>query len=110
MTRMHVDEIEIDDALVRRLLTEQFPEWSELSLSRVEPAGTDNAIFRLGDEMSVRLARRKGPTEAGGKELEWLPRLAPLLPLRIPIPVVQGARPTSTHGSGTSTRGSRARR
>jgi aminoglycoside phosphotransferase (APT) family kinase protein len=96
MARMHVDEIEIDQALVRRLLAEQFPEWADRPLSRVEPAGTDNAIFRLGDELSLRLARREGPTEPGGKEVEWLPRLAPLLPLEIPVPVAQG-RPTGEY-------------
>ena len=65
---MHVYELEIDEALVRRLLAEQFPEWAEWPLMRVEPAGTDNAIFRLGDELSLRLARRKGPTQPGGKD------------------------------------------
>jgi aminoglycoside phosphotransferase (APT) family kinase protein len=90
MARMHVDELAIDEALVRRLLQEQFPEWADLPLHRIEPAGTVNAIFRLGDELSVRLARRKGPTEPGGKEVEWLPRLAPLLPVQIPVPVAQG--------------------
>jgi aminoglycoside phosphotransferase (APT) family kinase protein len=94
--RMHADELEIDDALVRRLLHEQFPQWSELPLSRVEPAGTDNAIFRLGDELALRLARREGPTEPGGKEIDWLPKLAPLLPLEIPSPVTQG-RPTDEY-------------
>ena len=89
--KMHADELEIDDALVRRLLVQQFPEWSELALRRIEPAGTDNAIFRLGDDLSIRLARREGPTEPGGKELGWLPRLAPLLPLEIPVPVAQGS-------------------
>jgi hypothetical protein len=33
----------------------------------------------------VRLARRKGPTRPGGKEFDWLPTLAPLLPLEIPV-------------------------
>jgi hypothetical protein len=56
MARMHVDELEIDEMLVRRLLAGQFPEWSDLPLSRVEPVGTVNAIFRLGDELSLRLA------------------------------------------------------
>jgi aminoglycoside phosphotransferase (APT) family kinase protein len=90
MSRMHIDELEIEEALVRRLLVEQFPEWSELPLSRVEPAGTVNAIFRLGDGLSLRLARRKGPLEPGGNEFDWLPRLAALLPLEIPVPVAQG--------------------
>jgi aminoglycoside phosphotransferase (APT) family kinase protein len=90
MARMHVDELEIDEALVRRLLGEQFPEWVDLPLRRIEPTGTDSAIFRLGDELSARLARREGPTQPGGKEFEWLPRLAPLLPIEIPVPVAQG--------------------
>jgi aminoglycoside phosphotransferase (APT) family kinase protein len=91
---MHLDELEIDELLVRRLLAEQFPKWAELSIRRVESAGTVNAIFRLGDELAMRLARRHGPTEPGGKELEWLPRLSSHLPLEIPVPVAQG-RPTT---------------
>ena len=87
---MHVDELEIDEALVRRLLAEQFPEWADWPLTRVEPTGTVNAIFRLGDALSLRLARRNGPTNAGGKEFDWLPRLARVLPFEIPIPVAQG--------------------
>ena len=94
VAQMHSDELEIDEALVRRMLAEQFPEWIELPLRRIEPSGTDNAIFRLGDELSLRLARRDGPTEPGGKQYHWLPRLAPLLPVDIPIPVAQG-RPTA---------------
>jgi aminoglycoside phosphotransferase (APT) family kinase protein len=91
MGTMHADELQIGEALVRRLLNEQFPEWGDLPLQVIEPSGTEHAIFRLGDEFSVRLARRKGPTVPGGRELDWLPRLAPLLPLEIPVPVAQGS-------------------
>lgn len=52
--------------------------------------GTVNAIFRLGEQLAIRLARRNGPTAPGGKEVEWLPRLAPLLPVEVPVPVAQG--------------------
>jgi aminoglycoside phosphotransferase (APT) family kinase protein len=93
MRRMHVDEVEIDQTLVRRLLAERFPEWADWPLTRVEPEGTVNAVFRLGDELAIRLARRDGPTGPADKAFEWLPRLAPLLPLEIPVPVAQG-RPT----------------
>jgi aminoglycoside phosphotransferase (APT) family kinase protein len=93
---MHLGELEIDEALVRRLLGEQFPEWADLPLRRIQPTGTVNAIFRLGDELSVRLARREGPTEPGGKEHDWLPRLALSLPVEIPVPVAQG-RPTRAY-------------
>jgi aminoglycoside phosphotransferase (APT) family kinase protein len=90
MTRMHDDELDIGEELVRSLLEEQFPDWAELPLRRIEPSGTDNAIFRLGDELSARLPRRAGATEQGSKEIEWLPRLAPLLPVEIPVPVAEG--------------------
>jgi aminoglycoside phosphotransferase (APT) family kinase protein len=90
MTRMHDDELDLDETLVRRLLAEQFPEWPELPLQRIEPSGTVNAIFRLGDELSVRLPRRQGPAVPSTVELEWLPKLAPQLPVEIPVPVGQG--------------------
>ena len=90
MARMHDDEIEIDEAVVRRLLAAQFPQWADLPLRLVEPRGTVNAIFRLGDELSVRLPRREGPTAPGSRELDWLPKLAALLPVEIPVPIAQG--------------------
>jgi aminoglycoside phosphotransferase (APT) family kinase protein len=88
---MHVDEIDIDDDLVRRLLVEQFPDWAALSIARVESAGTDNAIFRLGDELVVRFPRIGWAVGQVEIERAWLPRLAPLLPLEIPTPVATGA-------------------
>jgi aminoglycoside phosphotransferase (APT) family kinase protein len=89
--KMHADEIATDEALVRRLLAAQFPQWAELAIEALPAGGTDNAIYRLGDELSVRLPRR-GDWAAGSldKEFEWLPRLAPLLPLAIPAPVARG--------------------
>jgi aminoglycoside phosphotransferase (APT) family kinase protein len=93
---MHVDELEIDEALARGLVAEQFPEWVDLPVVHVEPSGTDNAIFRLGDEFSLRMARRNGPTEPGGREFGWLEKLAPLVPVDIPAPVAQG-RPTGRY-------------
>ena len=93
---MHADERAIGEGLVRRLLGEQFPHWAGLPLRRIEPGGTVNVIFRLGDELAVRLPRRDGPTEPDPREREWLPRLAPLLPVEIPVPVAQG-RPTADY-------------
>ncbi|ASK62241.1 aminoglycoside phosphotransferase [Virgibacillus phasianinus] len=88
--KMHVDELEIDEQLVRSLLVDQFPHWAKLPLRRVEPIGTVNAIFRLGDEYSVRLARRGGPITPGSREFTWLPRLASSVSLDIPMPIAQG--------------------
>lgn len=94
--KMHVDEREIGTALVRRLLVEQFPQWAALPLCRIEPTGTVNAIFRLGDQLSVRLARRDGPTQPDGKVFAWLPRLASRVPLDVPLPVARG-RPSGEY-------------
>jgi aminoglycoside phosphotransferase (APT) family kinase protein len=87
---MHLDEVDIDERLVLRLLAEQFPQWAGLPLVRAEPAGTVSAIFRLGEDLAVRLARRHGPTQPADKESEWLPRLGPVVPLEIPVPVARG--------------------
>ena len=89
--KMHADEVDTDAALVRRLLKEQFPQWADLSIKRVESAGTDNAIYRLGDDMAVRLPRIHWAIEQVDKEHRWLPRLAPLLPLAIPALLAKGA-------------------
>jgi aminoglycoside phosphotransferase (APT) family kinase protein len=55
--RVHADEVEVDDELVRALVGEQFPEWAPLPLERAGD-GTVNVIYRLGPELSVRLPRR----------------------------------------------------
>ncbi len=87
---MHDGELTTDAVLVRRLLAEQFPQWADLHVEAVLPAGTDNAIYRLGDDMCVRLPRLHSKTLPLEKEVRWLPRLAPSLPLAIPAPLVVG--------------------
>ena len=89
--KMHADEVDVDAALVRRLLDAQIPEWAELPLSRAASSGTDNAIYRLGDEMAVRLPRHPGAVASIEKEACWLPRLASRLPLAVPETLVLGA-------------------
>ncbi|MFE9886520.1 aminoglycoside phosphotransferase family protein [Streptomyces scopuliridis] len=83
-------ESPVDVPLVRRLLTAQFPRWAELPVTPVPVPGMDNAMFRLGDGMSVRLprfARWAGQVE---REQRWLPRLAPYLPLPVSEPLGKG--------------------
>jgi len=88
---MHADEEHTDVSLVRRLLAAQFPEWAALSIERVPSTGTDNALYRLGDDMVVRLPRIHWAFENVDKDFRWLPVLAPLLPLAIPVPLAKGA-------------------
>lgn len=54
------------------------------------PAGSDHVIYRLGEELSVRLPRHAGAINQARKEAEWLPRLAPHLPLAVPVLVGVG--------------------
>jgi aminoglycoside phosphotransferase (APT) family kinase protein len=88
--RMHADELHTDAALVRRLLAAQLPDWAELPIERVPSRGTDNALYRLGMDMVVRLPRIGWATGGIDKDFEWLPKLAPLLPVRIPVPLAKG--------------------
>jgi aminoglycoside phosphotransferase (APT) family kinase protein len=87
---MLANDVDTDVPLVRRLLTAQFPQWGDLSIEPVPSDGTDNALYRLGDELVVRLPRIASAVEQVEKEQGWLPRLAPLLPLAIPVPVAKG--------------------
>jgi aminoglycoside phosphotransferase (APT) family kinase protein len=87
---MHADELDVGVELVRRLLGAQFPDWAELLLEPVLPLGTDNANFRLGDELLVRLPRRPRTSVTLEKERRWLLKLAPQLPLAVPLQVADG--------------------
>ena len=88
--KMHADEVDTDVSLVRRLLAAQFPHWADLSIKPVPSAGTDNALYRLGDDMVVRLPRIDWAVGQVEKEQQWLPWLAPHLPLAIPVPLAIG--------------------
>lgn len=89
-TEMPAAEVDIDVDLVRRLVASQFPEWSALRLEPVVSIGWDNAIYRLGDELAVRLPRRQIAADLVEKEHHWLPQLAPGLPLPVPVPLGKG--------------------
>lgn len=89
--RMHDDEVITDAGLVRRLIAAQFPRWADLPVARVRSAGTDNAIYRLGEDMAVRLPRIESAVGQVDFEHHWLPRLAPHLPVAVPEPVALGA-------------------
>lgn len=80
----------IDAALVKRLITAQFPRWSNLAVAPVEVDGWDNRTYRLGDDMTVRLPTAAGYVPAVAKENYWLPRLAPSLPITVPAVLAEG--------------------
>ncbi len=75
---------------MRRLLAVQHPQWAELPLTPVPSAGTDNALFRLGADLVVRLPVVDWAVDDVAKEQHVLPLLAPHLPLPVPEPVAGG--------------------
>jgi aminoglycoside phosphotransferase (APT) family kinase protein len=86
--QMHPGMYPIGDDLVRRLIAGQFPQWAGLAVERFASGGTVNAMYRLGDDMVVRLPLVQGGADDVLLEQEWLPRLAPYLPT--PVPEVLG--------------------
>ena len=87
---MHAGEVDTDASLVRRLLAGQFPRWAALPIEPVASSGTDNAIYRLGEDMAVRLPRIEWATGQVDLEERWLPMLAPLVPVAIPAVLAKG--------------------
>lgn len=111
---MHSAEPALDAALVRRLISAQFPQWSGLPVTPLPPAtraggagapgasgvpggaagpasvSGDNAMFRLGPELAVRLPRVEWAAGDVRREHQWLHRLAPGLPVPVPVPLAVG--------------------
>ncbi|HEY1489005.1 MAG TPA: aminoglycoside phosphotransferase family protein [Micromonosporaceae bacterium] len=80
-----------DADLVRRLLTAQFPQWADLSITRLREAGTDHTLYRLGTDLVARMPRIPDAVDQAESDGRWLPHLAPHLPLPVPAPLAVGA-------------------
>ena len=87
---MHPDEVRTDAHLVRRLIEGQFPRWSGLPIEPIAPAGTDNALYRLGSDWVARLPKIAWAVPELELRAEWLPRLAPGLSHPVAMPFVIG--------------------
>lgn len=83
-------KILIDIFLVQQLIADQFPQWADLPITSVKSQGWDNRTFRLGEKMLVRLPSTEKYVSQVKKEAYWLPKLAPHLPLQIPVPLALG--------------------
>jgi aminoglycoside phosphotransferase (APT) family kinase protein len=82
-------EIAVDERLVRKLLASQYPHYSNHPLSFCGE-GWDNFTFRLGDDLAIRLPRRKVAVSLLLNEQRCLGLIAPSLPLPVPAPLAIG--------------------
>lgn len=87
---MHTDEVRTDRELVERLVGSQFPELATEGIAKVEPWGTANAIWRVGEHHVARLPRIASAVRQVLDEARWLPWIAPQLPVAVPEPVAVG--------------------
>lgn len=87
---MHENELEIDENLVHTLLKHQCPKWANLPLKPIQSSGTDNTLFRLGNEYIVRLPRIEWATESIDKEYMWVPKISQFLQIPISKPIFKG--------------------
>lgn len=76
-------------ALLRALLHEQAPELAGLPLTEL-PAGQDNSVVRVGEELVARLPRHEDAVPLIRNEVRWLPVAAARLPVGVPVPVLAG--------------------
>ncbi len=87
---MGMGQVNTEGARLRSLLAAQAPQWADLPIVPVESDGTDNAMFRLGSDLALRLPRRPEAVPLLYKEALWVPKLSDL-PLRVPVPRFLGA-------------------
>lgn len=82
--------MDINVELVKTLIKEQYPKWSNLDIRPVEKSGHDNRTFHLGNDMSVRLPSGYEYASQIEKESTWLPKLKQGISFKIPSPIAKG--------------------
>lgn len=88
--RFHDDEVRIDVELVSQLVGAQYPESATLPLRRLDATGSTHVLFRLGDQLVVRLPRQPGGSAGIVKQRRWMPTIGPYLPVAVPAIVALG--------------------
>lgn len=87
---LHADELPITDALVRSLVDRDLPQYADRPLRPLGASGSTNRLYRLGDDLLVRLPRQPGSGAGIAKERRWSPLLAAALPVAVPDVVAVG--------------------
>ncbi len=85
---MPAADVEITVGLAEALLS-QHPDLARLPIKKFA-RGWDNEVLSLGDELLLRMPRRASAAILLEHELAWLPVIAPMLPLPVPVPLRRG--------------------
>jgi aminoglycoside phosphotransferase (APT) family kinase protein len=91
MPRLHADQVDIDESVARRLIAAQLPRYAKLPLHRVASGGTDNAVFRLGSALAMRMPLVESAVGSLLREVRWLPVVGSHVSLEVPSVVASGA-------------------
>jgi aminoglycoside phosphotransferase (APT) family kinase protein len=94
--KLHAGEIDISTGLAARLIAEQLPQWARLAIRPVTSAGTECVLYRLGNDLVIRLPRRPGERLDPFLTQGVLARLAPFLPVPVPELIAEG-QPTADY-------------
>lgn len=82
--------IELDIESVRKMLRSERPDLADLRLLRFDE-GYDNVVFRLGEDLAIRMPRHDEGAKLLLKERQWLPQIAPRIRFPIPVPIHNGS-------------------
>jgi aminoglycoside phosphotransferase (APT) family kinase protein len=89
MPAMWSPELVVDEALARALVGDRLPHLRDAPM-RLLGEGWDSTVWLAGDEWLFRFPRRQAVVPGFLREVEVLPRLAPSLPLPVPVAEVRG--------------------
>ncbi|WP_401000580.1 aminoglycoside phosphotransferase family protein [Agromyces sp. GXQ0307] len=88
MTDAPPPDFDVNEARAAQLVDAQHPDLA--GEVRLAANGWDNIMFRLGDDLAIRMPRRRQAVGLTWNEQRWLPELAPHLPVAVPAPVRNG--------------------
>ncbi len=87
---MHANDVVTTAEQVRRLVDAQFPLWADLPITPMREFGTDHLLYRLGEELMIRMPRIEDALDQVASDARWLPVLGPRLPVAVPEQVATG--------------------
>jgi aminoglycoside phosphotransferase (APT) family kinase protein len=87
---MHPGEVATDAEQVHGLIADQFPQWADRCVTAIPHTGTDHALYRLGDDLLVRLPRIAWAVDQVATDYQWLPVIARYVSAPVPVPVARG--------------------